>query len=398
MRRMIYCLMGVSLALAVLPGCQKDNTQNDEDDAALEQQERDAFAVQSVLESLTDLVFDEGDENAGSEPDFVFEGKTFEPTIGEVLDESAPSERSVFVEDASLAEQYFRALVGDDSFVSETLDGLLIDLTQLNLGKLTFHREGDGNDSGYVKVEIACIPHLTKIIYRTDEQWGTNSFTSPCRRGDVYMGEGVYWVCVKESKSKSSPGTLVNIAAGKGRLYKDRWDELWDPRHASGHDKNCRVNDISDYLLLCSDSNIYARKKKKIVEKYPNEVFPFACYSENAKSQYFPSLGRDGFATDKNDYSHWSDYNLGRYNKVVIVMGAKIGKYKLFKGKKRYCQHVHISPQCINNDGYYFDEKGYYGNGGKDDLYKFLNSSFVYTHNSVHFTDKVPQGFTLVNI
>ena len=392
MKRIIF-FFAASLMLAVMPGCQKNNAVNDEEDAVLEQKEREAFVIQNVMEALTDVVFDDEDES-----EFVFEGKTFEPSIGDVLDESAPSERSVFVEDASLSEQYFRALAGDNSFVAETPDGLVIDLTGLKLGKLTFHRSGEGDNSGYVDVAISCIPHLSKIIYRTDAQWGSNSFTSPCRRGDVYFGEGVYWVCVRESKSSKNSGTLVNMGAGKGRLFKNRWDELWDPKHGSGHDLNCRVNDISDYLLLCSDSNIYARKKAKIVNKFPNEVFPFACYSRNAKKQDFPSLGVDGFATDKNDYSHWSDYNLGTYRKVVMVLGAKHGKYKLFKGKKRYCQHVGIHPQCINNDGYYFDEKGYYGNGGKDNLYDFLNASFVYTMNSVHFTDKVPQGFTLVNI
>lgn len=382
-----------ALLLSVVPGCRKDAAGNAESDAVLEQKEREAFAVQSVLEALTDIVFNDEDET-----DFVFEGKTFEPTIGDVLDQSAPSERSVFVENASLAEPYFRSLVGDNSFVSETPYGLEIDLTPLKLGKLTFHREGEGNNSGYVSVAIPCIPHLTKIIYRNADQWGTNSFTSPCRRGDVYFGEGVYWVCVKESRSTNSPGTLVNMGAGKGNLYNDRWDELWDPKHGSGHDLNCRINDISEYLLLSSDSRIYTRKKQKIVDNFPDAVFPFACYSKNAEKQVFPSLGQDGFATGKEDYSHWSDYSLSRYKKVVIVLGAKHGKYKLFKGKKRYCQHVRIAPQCINNNGYSFDEKGYYGNGGKDDLYDFLDECFVYTMNSVHFTDKVPQGFTLVNI
>ena len=393
MKRVIVCLMA-AVVLVVVVGCRKSNLPaGGEDDSALEQKEREAFAIQNILEALTDESFDEEEDT-----DFVFEGKTFEPTIGDVRDESAPFERSVFVEDASLAEQYFRALVGDNGFVSETADGLVIDLTRLKLGKLTFHREGDGDNSGYVRVEIPCIPHLTKIIYRTEDQWGSNSFNSPCRRGDVYFGEGVYWVCVKESRSQMNPGTLVNMAAGKGRLYNNRWDELWDPNHGSGHDLNCRVNDISDYLLLCSDSNIYARKKKKIVDNLPNEVFPFACYSQDAKSQYFQSLGRDGFATENFDYSHWSDYSPGRYKKVVIVLGAKHGKYKLFKGKKRYCQYVRISPKCVNNDGYCFDDKGYYGNGEKDKLYDFLNESFVYTMNSVHFTDRVPQGFTLVNL
>ena len=114
-------------------------------EAAEEQKEREALAIQNVLEALTDVVFDNDEET-----DFVFEGKNFEPTIGEVLDANAPSERSVFVEEASLSEPYFRSLVGDNRFVSETADGLVIDLTHLKLGKLTFHRQGEGNNSGYV--------------------------------------------------------------------------------------------------------------------------------------------------------------------------------------------------------------------------------------------------------
>ena len=131
------------LAVPVIPGCQKDPVDSAETDAALEEKEREAFAVQCVLEALTDMAFDEEEV-----PDFSFDGKTFEPTIGEVLDAGAPSERSVFVEDASLPELYFRSLVGDDRFVAETTDGLVIDLSHLQLGKLTFYREGKETTPG----------------------------------------------------------------------------------------------------------------------------------------------------------------------------------------------------------------------------------------------------------
>ena len=203
--KQIIIFLTASLLLSVIPGCQKDPAENDGTDAALEQKEREAFAVQRVLEALTDLVFNEEDES-----DFVFEGETFEPTIGEVLDQSAPSERSVFVETASLAEPYFRSMVGDDGFVSEVSNGLVIDLASLKLGKLTFHREGEGNNSGYVSVEIPCIPHLTKIIYRTADQWGTNSFASP-----LSPGRRVFWRGCVLGLRKGKPEQQQPRNAGK---------------------------------------------------------------------------------------------------------------------------------------------------------------------------------------
>ena len=99
-------------------------------------------AVASVLKKLTGETFSDT-------TDVDFEGRTYEATIGEVRNESRPSERSIQVSSASLAEGYFRSLAGGASeLITETDDGCKIDLTNLDchstgkkqsLGTLTFH-------------------------------------------------------------------------------------------------------------------------------------------------------------------------------------------------------------------------------------------------------------------
>ncbi len=59
-------------------------------------------AVASVLKKLTGETFSDT-------TDVDFEGRTYEATIGEVRNESRPSERSIQVSSEGLAEGYFRS-------------------------------------------------------------------------------------------------------------------------------------------------------------------------------------------------------------------------------------------------------------------------------------------------
>ena len=95
-----------------------------------EEQMMQRTAVASVLNKLTG-------ENFCDTTDVDFEGRTYEPTIGVVRNESRPSERSIQVSSASLAEGYFRSLAGGASeLITETDDGCKIDLTNLDCHSL----------------------------------------------------------------------------------------------------------------------------------------------------------------------------------------------------------------------------------------------------------------------
>ena len=260
------------------------------------EQQMQREAVASVLNMLTGETFSDT-------TDVDFEGHTYEPTIGEVLGESRPSERSIQVSSESLAEGYFRSLVGGASdLITETADGCKIVLTNLDchstgrkqsLGTLTFHRadspllgggaEGGAN-VGYADIDIACIPALQRISYKTADQWGDNGgFKSPITRGEVFVGDkGRYWICVSVSKGYHSDqaGVLINMQPGKSDNWKtiyDEDDDKWAAWCPSEHILTPYYGKaILDYVQLCSDS-YYATRKRKLKDNYPDifkKVFP----------------------------------------------------------------------------------------------------------------------------
>ena len=76
-----------------------------------------------------------------------FEGKTFKPVYGAILDDSNPGERSIKVQGTEFGKSYFRAITGGSPLIKETADGLLLDLSACKFGKLTYHL-GTGNNVG----------------------------------------------------------------------------------------------------------------------------------------------------------------------------------------------------------------------------------------------------------
>ena len=387
-------------ALTLIVSCSDDddenngeNTENQEISAAdnLKAEQHDALI--SVLSHLT------GEEFFDS-LDVDFEDRTFEPIYGEALDASNPFVRTLYIVKGTSGETYFRSLVGSSSSViKETINGLTIDLTNLDcrsdgrkqsLGTLTFHRPVDSSNAGTVDVNIPCIPHLRSIVYKTLGQIGENSFVSPCAEGEVYISEGVYWICTRISMGTKMPGYLVHVGKARGELYKDRFDgEIWEPKHIGHEDR------IYEFLALCASED-FLSEKKKIRDKLPGLVFPYV--TTYTSSDYYKwSLTKDnGFATSKADYSHWSEYR--SISKAAIIRDCTEGSYNWKKVRwPRRCHYVEIPAKCIGDEGASYKTFSYYSND-KNSWYKFRQEHYIYTINVVQFTDKVPSGFELVDI
>lgn len=395
-------------AMLLATGCKNEDNDNEtpqlteaELEAKYERMDLERLAVMELLRNLADVTFD-----ADFEGDIDFEGKTYEPTIGSVRNEANPLERSIRVDNAADAETAFRDLVTGNEFVSETSDGLVIDLSNLdcredgrkqNFGTLTFHRGGDGSNTGYADVSIPCIPHLERISYKTTAQWGDNAgFESPCMLGDIYMGKGVYWVCVKEAESKNEKGVLVNIEPGYGTLHH----LLWDANYEADNDCFPTRSDIRAYLRLCA-ADWYATKKAKVIRKLDNKVFPRLC-SNHSTSGFSFSVGKGdyGFAHTREDYSFYAEEGIGdeKKNGAAIVYdtnkeGSK--EYKLWGSKKRYMYYVGVPYQCERDEN---TEDGRYGSRSDSDFYKFYCNHWMYVCNAKYFTTTVPAGFVLQNI
>ena len=387
-------------------------------------------AVASVLNLLTGETFSDT-------TDVDFEGRTYEATIGEVRNESRPSERSIQVSSATLAEGYFRSLAGGASdLITETADGCKIDLTNLDchstgkkqsLGTLTYHNGYGANDVGYADIDIPCIPSLQRISYKTADQWGDNAgFKSPITRGEIFVGnKGRYWICVKVPTGyhADQAGVLINIQPGKSDDWKPIYDEdadkwaAWCPSEQILTPHYGKA--ILDYVQLCSDS-YYANRKKKVKDKYPDifkKVFPIGrtwTYS-NADGYWVLSSGASGPGfgdtnpANADQWCHIAGYPVT--HGVIIVRDATEGDYRAGHGHWRrwhiWCTDVanadgmnkaRMLGRTYNmaNSGELREYTFHYTN--TDDFNRFAEYAIIYTVRGIAFTTAIPSGLTKVNI
>ena len=436
MKNRHFLMMMVALCLMGFAGCSDsddggngggENAAGVHGDMSSEQMmQREALA--SVLNQLTGQSFSDT-------TDVDFEGRTFEAAIGDVRNESRPSERSIRVRTAALAEGYFRSLAGGASaLVKETADGYVIDLTNLDchstgrkqsLGTLTFHRGSGADNVGYADIDIACIPGLQRISYKTAEQWGDNaSFTSPISWGEVFIGGGGrYWICAREATGyhQKQAGVLINMQPGKG----DNWGYIYEEdKWACWYPKDYGLTPyyataILDYVDLCGNKD-FATEKRRIMEKsWGNKVFPVGLtwtYSI-AEGMWVLSPGASGPGFgDTNSANAGKWCHIGGYpvtHGVIIVRDATEGDYRAWHGHWRrwhiYCTDVanaddkedaRMASRSYNmaNASALQEYTFYYTN--TNDFYRFAEYAMIYTVRGIAFTTQKPEdlGLTKVDI
>ena len=170
--------------------CKDDDTKDNGDDPT--EQEGDDSVPDTFWDVLAQIV--QSDQITSD-----YEGKTFEPAIGEE-DPSDPQTRIVYTNDMAAAAKSFAYLTG----VSVDENTATAEWKDEKVGTMTYTKVNDGKDYATVDVRIAAMPHLSKIIYRDGEQSGANgkfSGSAYYRFGDVVSRErdGVkeYWICVR---------------------------------------------------------------------------------------------------------------------------------------------------------------------------------------------------------
>ena len=436
MKNRHFLMMMVALCLMGFTGCSDsddggngnggENAAGVHGELTTEQiMQREALA--SVLNQLTG-------ESFSDTTDVDFEGRTFEAAIGDVRNESRPSERSIRVRTAALAEGYFRSLAGGASaLVKETADGYVIDLTNLDchstgrkqsLGTLTFHRGSGADNVGYADIDIACIPGLQRISYKTSDQWGENArFRSPISYGEVFVGGGGrYWICVREANGRHAmqAGVLINMQPGKG----DDWGYIYEAeKWAAWCPKDYILNGffgaaILDYVDLCGDSD-FATEKRRIMEKsWGNKVFPVGLtwtYSiADGMWVLSPGASGPGFG-DTNSANAGKWCHIGSYpvtHGVIIVRDCTEGDWSA--GDATHWRRWHVYCTRVNGDDDPEDERmadrNYYISDSSDlrdytfyytdtdDFYNFPAYSMIYTARGVTFNGSIPSGFTKVDI
>ncbi|MCR4603942.1 MAG: hypothetical protein K5683_10505 [Prevotella sp.] len=304
-------------------------------------------AIVSIITTLTD------EETV----DPHFDQHKYEPTYGQVLDDSNPLVRAVRCDSVSGAEQLFRELVGCDELITTTSDGLavslknmplLADSASLTLGTLTFHRGDGARETGYVDVNIPCIPRLARIDYLTTAAFPMNDgANSPYKVGDlVWIDENSkycsgYYVCVQQADVAA--GLLVHLCEGEAKGNEtinldDDNDGCWYPYNESKGEtttSDC-VRTYVNFLLTekekVADLKLFldgkAQKKKPAHSNRKRHVFP------------------GGFATDDNYAFKSSD---GRNARVFY--GAYFGSYEWVPPyHNRIAQYVYVPNYCESLD------------------------------------------------
>lgn len=328
--------------VAIAVSCNKNGP---DDGPGQDQQYQERNAIASILATLAGQEFD-------SSKDIPFQGKTFEPVYGSVRDESNPNERSVKVRSAIYSENSFCSIVGASAgLINGTPDGLELDLTNRKFGKLTFHRVPGGANVGYVDVDIPCIPHLSRISYKTVAQMGINADEeSVFQFGDVLKdARGHHYIVVSEVDG-NMPGWMVHMAAGRGHdFHYYREVEPWGPwlpnRNynltdygiPAGCDEIMDYRAIQDYITLCGDES-FNSQKKRIIEKTGRAVFPGLSLWNG--TSVFESEGYEGFATTRPGYNH--------YMGETQIVGAKIIFRCVESGADVDVQYVYLPGDCNN--------------------------------------------------
>ena len=140
-----------------------------------------------------------------------YEGKTFKPVIGEP-DNGDESVRIVAVNSLEGAVERFNNLVGADI----TAETSTYTYKSKEVGTLIWNKSSDNRSWATVDVNVAAVPSLQKIIYRSAEQGDVNGSVGDegsayYRFGDVLQrtrddGKTEYWICVRPAFDKEDKG------------------------------------------------------------------------------------------------------------------------------------------------------------------------------------------------
>ena len=219
----LMTVLTVGLSLAATSCKDDDNSDGGGQPTAEEQAADDANTFWSVAANLVSP-FDVTAE---------YKNKTFEPTIGEA-EQGSTTVRVVTVPDVEAAANHFAAIVAADAQAVNTTYTYQDDA----VGKLTYTKSTDGKSLAKVDVSITQIPHLQQIVYKTQEQMGTNAVTDGVPYysfGDVISrtrADGVkeYWMCIQAPFTKQ--GETNAVWATVSQLPKEN---IWSYTASNGY-------------------------------------------------------------------------------------------------------------------------------------------------------------------
>ena len=302
-----------------------------------------------------------------------FDSRTFQPTYGEVLDESQPLVRTVVADSPMMAEYIFRSLVAEESLIQADGEGLRISLKDMilpsqkkkqTLGTLSFV-PGDGSSiSGTIYVDIPCIPSLSRIDIIPESAWPHNAgyqsaynvgMVVYCRRKDYSSG---LYLCVKSSPSAAIPGLLVRFDwADTDCINLDEDDEgCWRPKNPGNYEN------FMEYVNFLATKQMIKNKVQKYLKENNRRV-----------SDLLPG----GFAQTDRCFSG---------SELMVVIDSWFGSYRwgTFFYYWRHCKYAVTPSSSIYGEGFTQQEIKYTADSDWEDLMKKY-SGRVYTMQVMEF-------------
>lgn len=227
-----------------------------------------------------------------------YAGKTFTVCYGSE-DPSDPQTRIVETNTLEAAAERFAALTGADIDENTSSYTATID----NVGTLTYNKATDGTAWATVDVQIAAVPTLTKIIYRSAEQGNTNaSFPGSAyyRFGDVISrvrtedGVTEYWICVRPAFSPEGKGdchwvsvsplpknNIYEYPASNGKTYRLPKDLKYNTEH---------FQNLAEMLFAMTDPGLWDEN----ITNYSPKIF-HDFHKDNVKyhnKAYWTNVGK----------------------------------------------------------------------------------------------------------
>lgn len=359
------------LAASCFAACSDDDGDTPPDTTEVSDAERLALMQQGSVRNLFSVLADIDTIPAD------FEQHTYTPTSGQVLDEARPHVRTLRADTPEEAEKHFRALALNEGLLTSTADGLRLDLHRMkwqpgsperNFGTLTFHRGETSGLTGYVEVEVPCIPTLERIEYADSASIPHNAgYTTPYKVGEVVYVDSSRernygnYLCVRAYTGPGSTGLLVRFEADAGREGDCSYNLDGDTKGCWRPNNPGKVEDFNAYL------NFFATKtslKKKIL-KFSTSGIP-------------------------NGFNNQNETVYRGNRPPIFIIDACFGSWRWGTFYYWRCVNYVKGPASApDGEGFSGSQFDYTADSAWDN---FVKDHDVWTMNVLYFTTKAPEG------
>lgn len=232
MRFMLMAALTVALSLSVT-SC-KDDDDSDNNGENMEQLEStggevsmEDIQLSTLISNFAEVQADELLAQSG------WQSKTYEATLGLVLDESRPTVRSIEVGTLDAADERAEAMLRELGIDGQSPSGFTF--SNASVGTVSYQHGGgtDANTLAVINLDVRQLPGISQLrmVKALPANDGTFGYYG---RGDIVKKDGRLWICTRPAAKKGDYAYFVSF---------------WT-RHRTD---NCRWGTYKDMVYLASD-------------------------------------------------------------------------------------------------------------------------------------------------